>query len=224
MKRILFVFALCLTLVAPIRSEANEGNNIVSGVIKIVSDGEVRGQVFTFLGDVKTPLVGKISLTDGQGHTISTSQADESGNFVFQDVEPGSYKAIGVAGDYIGGADVEVLSIAVGEADSDETQNEEFYTAIPLAVAPAQASTIFDTYASLPAASFSQAPSMGVSSGSNTCCGGFGVRSLGGSGGCCGGGGAFRGSFNFRRLALLGGAIALPIALSGDDDMVSPVE
>lgn len=223
MKRLSSYLALSFSLLAVVGIQANENSELsVAKVIKVISDGEVHGQVFAMLDNVKAPLVGKVSLTDSEGNTISTSRTDDEGNFSFKDVEPGSYKAIGVSGDYVGDADVEVLSVAVKETKPEES--EGVYTAIPLAVAPAPSSAIFETYASLPAASFSSAPSFGLGGGVGGCgsCGGgngggFGLQSFGG--GCGGGcGGCLGGGFNFRRLALIGGAIAIPLALSGGND------
>lgn len=217
-------FCLPLSLMAQEDPALETSTNEVVRVS--VSDGAVRGQVFTMLDNQKAPLVGKVSLTDLDGKTISSLNTDDDGNFSFNDIEPGMYKAVGVAGDYIGDTEIEVI------VDEEAAQEGE-YTAIPIAVAPASSSAIFNTYASLPAASFSAAPiqSIGCSSGScggyrtgcSSCGGGggrgIGFRSFGGCGGGCGGiagGGLFGGGFG--RLALIGGAVAIPLALSGDGD------
>ena len=186
-----------------------------------MADGQVQGQLFAMLGDQKAPLVGKVALTDTDGKTVSVAQSDEEGQFTFVDVVPGNYKAIGIAGDFVGNADVEVLSIAVSESDEAESEGEDgVYTAIPLPVAQASSSAIFDTYSSLPMNSFSTAPSLGVTNV------GGGGASYGGCGCGCGCSSSFGrggGGFNFRRLALLGAAVAIPVALSGgNDDVATP--
>ena len=225
MRKLLSAF--CVLLLTATSLIAHENSSVEQAIRITLADGQIVGQVFAMLDEVKAPLVGKVSLTDAEGKTVSTSSTDDAGNFAFKDVEPGKYKAVGVAGDYVGDKEIEVVAVSVGEeAVADDSG---VYTAIPLAVAPAPSAAIFDTYASLPAASFSAAPSFSLGGGVGGCsgCGGgsggglgirsFGGRSGGGCGGCCGGG------FSFRRLALIGGAIALPIALSGgSDDMATP--
>lgn len=211
---LMFCLAPCITVNAQDVEETKE-------VIRIaVQDGQLNGRVFAELDDERAPVLGKVSLTNEEGKTISTSQTDEDGNFSFTDVEPGTYKAIGIAGDYVGDAQIEVTE--------EEESTEGYYTAIPLAVAPAQSGAIFNSYSSLPAASFAQGPVFGGGSFSGGCSscgggcsggcgGGAGLRSFGGGCGSCGGG------LNFRRLALLAGAVAIPIAISGgDDDPASP--
>ena len=215
--------AIALCLPFTLMAQEDPAAETKKEVVRVsVSDGAIRGQVFTLLDNEKAPLVGKVSLTDADGKTISSLNTDDDGNFSFNDIEPGMYKAVGVAGDYVGDTEIEVI---VGE----EVAPEGEYTAIPLAVAPASSSAIFNTYSSLPAASFSalQHSSIGCSGGS---CGGYracsscgggssrgvGFRSFGGCGGGCGGiagGGLFGGGFG--RLALIGGAVAIPIALAG---------
>ncbi len=217
--KIKFLAIVCMLYVSSV-SLATE-NASTSQVIRIaLSDGQVAGQVFAMLDEIKAPLVGKVSLTDSNGKTISTLKTDESGKFAFKDIKPGSYKAIGVAGDYVGDTDIEVVAVTLKESESTSAETE-FYTAIPLAVAPAPSTAIFEAYAGLPAASFSAAPSFSLGGGVGGGVGYGGVSGGSSFGGSCGCGGGF----NFRRLALIGGAIALPIALSGGgDDMATPDE
>lgn len=210
------IFLFMSIITACVSSQANEVENSSSLIRIAISGGQLQGQLFAMFGDEKAPLVGKVALTDANGKTITTSESDESGTFTFTEVEPGNYKAVGIAGDYVGDADVEVLVVGVGTDEESEVEQEGVYTAIPLAVAPIQSPAIFETYSSLPAASFCSTPSYS-----------FGQQvSLGGSSGCCSsfsGGGGVRGGFNFRRLALFGTAIAIPVALSGgDDDPATP--
>lgn len=196
--------------------ETNEAKEVIK--VSISEDGKIKGQVFTMLDNQKAPLVGKVSLT-ADGLTLSTSDTDDEGNFAFEDVEPGTYNAIGVAGDFVGDQEIEV------------TESTGEYTAIPLAVAQTGTSGIYNSYSTLPASSFSAAPSVGYSGGysvggCSTCSGGshsFG-RSVstcgGGCGTCgsCGGGGLFGGGsgLNFRRLALIGGIVGIAVGVSSN--------
>lgn len=214
-QRLLAIF-LTLTLAnIGVAEEKNEATESIK--VSISEDGKIQGQVFTMLDNEKAPLIGKVSLTDVEGESVATSDTDEDGNFAFQDVEPGTYKAIGVAGDYVGDTEIEV------------TESKGEYTSIPLAVAPAATAQLIDTYSSLPAASFSQSPAVGYAGGysvggCSTCSGGgshsYGrVSSCGGgcgSCGSCGGGGLFRGGggLNFRRLALIGGIVGIAVGVS----------
>lgn len=214
----LFVLVLSVSLAnVCLAEETNETTESIK--VSISEDGKIQGQVFTMLDNEKAPLIGKVSLTDIEGETISTSDTDEDGNFAFEDVEPGTYKAIGVAGDYVGDAEIEV------------TESEGEYTSIPLAVSAAGTTAqIYDSYSTLPAASFSSAPSVGYAGGYSvggcSSCGtgsySYG-RSVGsscggcGSCGCGGGGGLFRGGgggLNFRRLALIGGIVGIAVGVS----------
>ena len=214
--------AICLPAVL----FAQESTDVATSV----ADGVVNGQVYAVIDNQKSPIVGKVSLTDAEGRTVSSLTTDESGNFSFTNLEPGAYKAVGVAGDYIGSAAVQVVGGDIAPS-------------VPLAVAPASSGAIFDSYSSLPAESFSTGCSS-CSSGCSTCgtsvaapsfgsscgCGGGlggGGGLLGGGGfggGGLGGGGLLGGAANFRRLALLGAAVAIPVAIAADDDddVVSP--
>ena len=197
--------------------ETNEAKEVIK--VSLSEDGKIKGQVYTMLDNQKAPLVGKVSLT-ADGKTLSTSDTDDEGNFAFEDVEPGTYNAIGVAGDFVGDQEIEV------------TESEGEYTAIPLAVAQSGTAGIYESYSSLPASSFSAAPSVGYSGGysvggCSTCSGGshsYG-RSVstcgGGCGSCgsCGGGGLFSGGgsgLNFRRLALIGGIVGIAVGVSSN--------
>lgn len=217
--------AVCLPLVANAQDSVNE-------VVRI--SNEVSGQVYTMLDNEKAPLIGKVSLTDMEGNTISSLKTDDEGNFSFTGLQPGSYKVISVAGDYVGDTEVQVTE--------GQQQN------IAVAVSPASSEEILEAYASLPAASFSAAPAAPVAAAAvaqggcstcntcntcNTCSGGysrgFGNRGFGGGGfgGGFGGGGFGLGggggllSNRLVRLALIGGAIGIAV---GSDDPASPDE
>ena len=187
-------FAACVTL------QASDGNKTIRVT---AADGNVQGQIFAMIGEEKAPLVGKIALTDKDGKALATSQSDENGKFSFEDVKPGNYKAVGIAGDYVGHTDVQVLE--------SEDVDSELFAAIPLPVAPAAAPQMYEAYAGLPAVQFSSAPARTTTSQS------YIIRSAGGTSA------PVRGGFNFRRLAIIGAAAAIPIALSGgDDDPATP--
>lgn len=215
--------AVCLPLVA-------NGQESVNEVIRVSND--VNGQVYTMLDNEKAPLIGKVSLTDLEGNTITTLKTDDEGNFSFKGLKPGTYKAICVAGDYVGDTEIEVAA--------GQQQN------ISLAVAPASGEEVLEAYASLPASSFSAAPvavpaaAAAAQGGCNTCqprpttcntCsggysrGGFGGGGFGGGfggggfGGGLGGGGLL--SNRLVRLGLIGGAIGIAV---GTSDPASPDE
>lgn len=196
-----------------------------------IKDGTLLGNVFTTLGESKTPLSGKVTLLDADGKTLTTSLADAEGNFMFTDVEPGQYKTVGVSGDYAGEKLI-VISADGEEVASEDVASSGSFQIIPLEVGPAASSTIYNDYGNLPAASFSEVE---VSSGCSTCGTspvGSTVESFGGSCGCGGGGGAaggggggaggafgsrLGGGFNFRRLALIGGITAIAVSAGNDD-------
>lgn len=206
-----FNFMLLISVVAACVSlQANESTT----TIRIAaSNGNVDGQIFAKIGEEKAPLVGKIALTDKDGKAIATSQSDENGKFSFENVKPGTYKAVGISGDYIGNADVEVLQSAV-----EEEGEEPVFSAIPLAVAPAPSPQIYEAFQSFPAAQCSQCSSSPFQSGPAQS---FVIRN--GGGGTLRAGAAAGTRFNFRRLALIGAAAAIPIALSGGaDDPATP--
>lgn len=202
-------FAESLELESKLDSEGN--------VIRVVSvDGKIEGEVFAMLDGGKTPLMSNVSLTDSEGTTISTFSTDLTGKFSFNDVEPGRYKAVGISGDYVGEQE---FVIAVGSSDETEQDSESVYTSIPLAVSQAPVGEVYSSYGAMPMSSFSTVASPVLGSGSCSTCGGGG-----GYAGSCGGS-ALGGGFNFRRLALIGAAVAIPVALSGgNDDMATPAE
>jgi len=211
---------MCLALAcASLSAQEVEVNTNQKALRVGLADGQLQGQLFAMVGTQKAPLVGKVALTDTNGKTVSVADAGSDGQFSFTDVVPGKYHAIGIAGDYVGDTEVEVVAVAVASEDTEA--GEEVYTAIALPVAQASGSAIFDSYASLPLGSFSSTPSLGAGS---SCCGCSGsCSSFGGRGGGLLGGRLGGGGFNFRRFALLGAAVAIPIALSGgDDDGASP--
>lgn len=220
---------LCTLFSLPLQAQESQVADASTSQIAIhmsVKSGNLPGQVFTHVGETKTPLSGKVTLVDAEGNTIATSQADAEGNFMFTDVGPGQYKTIGVSGDYAGEKSVVIT------ADGESIEGEEVpignFQVIPLEVGPATPGAIYESYAELPAASFSDV--VCEESASCSTCANSTIQSLGGSCGCSGGGGAggaFGGKLgaglNYRRLALIGGAVAIPVALSGGaDDAATP--
>jgi len=228
-KTILCAAVLCTLLSLPLQAQEAQSTEITANdAIRVsVTEGKLAGQVFTNVGESKTLLSGKVTLIDAEGNTISTSQADGEGNFMFTDVEPGQYKAVGVAGDYAG--EKTLVITADGEEVVAESGN---FQMVPLEVGPAASGAIYESYGQLPASSFSDVVYEG-SGGCNSCaaaspCGST-TQSLGGSCGCGGGGGFGGGGFgggglNFRRLALIGGITAIAVAAGDDDDAATPDE
>ena len=216
-----FVLALALAICLNATAASGQGTE----TIKIsIADGKIHGKVFAELQDQEAPVAGKVTLTDIDGNTVTTLRTDEDGNFYIADIKPGKYRAIGVAGDYVGDAEIEVTFESADEEDG-------VYAAIPLAVAPSTGTAIFNMYSNLSASAFSQcsggcAPA--ATRGCGSCGGSFGGRSFGGFGnGSFGGyggqfaGGGLRGfgsQFGLARLGLIGTAIAIPVALSASPD------
>lgn len=229
-KKIMCSIVLCALFSLPTQAQEAQSTESLAGndAIRVsVKEGKLPGQVFTNVGESKTLLSGKVTLIDAEGNTISTSEADGEGNFMFTDVEPGQYTAVGVAGDYAG--ETTLVISAEGEAVAQSGN----FQMVPLEVGPAASGAIYDSYGSLPASSFSDV----VYEGSGSCsscaaaspCGGSTVQSFGGSCGCGGGafgggGGLGGGGLNFRRLALIGGITAIAVAAGDDDDTATPDE
>lgn len=229
---------LCALFSLPTQAQEAQSTETLAGndAIRVsVKEGKLPGQVFTNSGESKTLLAGKVTLIDAEGNTISTSEADGEGNFMFTDVEPGQYTAVGVAGDYAG--ETTLVISAEGEAVAESGN----FQMVPLEVGPAASGAIYDSYGSLPASSFSDVVYEGSGSCStcNSCaaaspCGGSTAQSFGGSCGCgggafgggggFGGGGLGGGGLNFRRLALIGGITAIAVASGDDDDAATPDE
>ena len=222
---------LCALFSLPVQAQEAQSTENNDAVRVSVKEGKLAGQVFTNSGESKTLLSGKVTLIDSEGNTISTSDADGEGNFMFTDVEPGQYKAVGVAGDYAG--ETTLVISDEGEVVDGEAVAGSFQV-VPLEVGPAASGAIYESYGELPASSFSDVVYEGSGSCStcNTCsscqaaspCGST-SQSFGGSCGCGGGGGGILGGgggFNFRRLALIGGITAIAVAVSDDDDAATP--
>lgn len=234
-KKIMCSVVLCALFSLPLQAQEAQSTDSSDAIRVSVKEGKLAGQVFTNVGESKTLLSGKVTLIDSEGNTISTSEADGEGNFMFTDVEPGQYKAVGVAGDYAGETAL-VISDEGEVVDGEAVAEAGSFQMVPLEVGPAAAGSIYDSYGSLPASSFSDV----VYEGSGSCsscsaceaaspCGGSTVQSFGGSCGCGGGafgggGGLGGGGFNFRRLALIGGITAIAVAAGDDDDTATPDE
>lgn len=191
-------------------------------VIRVTLDenGILEGRVYAMLGSEETPMVAKVSLA-ADGKTVASSDTDVIGKFSFSDVEPGTYTMVGVSGEYVG----DQVVVVAAKSDEEVEEAEGVYTSLALQIAPVDVYTDA-SYVGVPMDSYA-APV----SGCNTCGSGVSVGSSysacgGGCGGAgIGGGGLFGGGSSLRRLALLGTAVAIPVALSGgDDDMASPDE
>ena len=81
---------------------------------------------------------------------------------MFTDVEPGQYKAVGVAGDYAG--ETTLVISDEGEVVDGEAVAGSFQV-VPLEVGPAASGAIYESYGELPASSFSDV----VYEGSGSC-------------------------------------------------------
>ena len=183
-------------------------------------DGALQGRVFAILGSEEAPMVAKVSLAS-EGKTIASGETDVVGNFSFSDVEPGTYTMVGVSGEYVG----DQVVVVTESSELEDEESEGVYTSLALQVAPMEVYSDA-AYAGVPMDSFvapvAECESCGVVDACNSC----GVSSYSACGGCGGGGGigggGIAGGSSLRRLALLGAAVAIPIAVSGGP--ASPAE
>ena len=186
-----------------------------AATIRVVlnESGALEGRVFAMLGSEETPMVAKVSLAS-QGKTVASSETDVIGNFSFSDVEPGTYTMVGVSGEYVG----DQVVVVAPASDSEAEESEEVYTSLALQVAPVGVYSDAG-YAGVPMDSFAAPISECGSCGACDSCGSASISSFGACGGSCGGGigggGGIAGGSSLRRLALLGTAVAFPIAVSG---------
>lgn len=186
------MFAAAACLVACSVSSAQES-------VTLQEDGSLAGKAFV-AETAEKAAEAKITLTQ-EGQVISTVNADEDGNFSFQNIEPGAYDMLGVSDPYVGQASYEVAPYSTGGCSS---------CSMGLSSQPSE--EVYSSCGAAPAQSFSASPCGG---GCNSCgCGGGGGGLLGGGGFGGGGGGFF--SSPIVRLGALGGIIA--IATSDDDD------
>ena len=182
---------------------AQEVNTDTAAVrVNLTQNGALAGRVVTILDSEQAPVVARVSLT-ADGKTVATSTTDVTGNFSFQDVQPGAYEMVGISGEYVGGQ-----SIVVGEAVEGGESSVELRVSTAAPVAPI-ANAPLSALSPVQAGSTCTSCASPVSSCST--CGG------GGTVGGIGGGAAFGGSSSLRRLLLIGGAVAIPVAISGDD-------
>ena len=194
-----------------------ESDTVESSTVRVVlnESGALEGRVFAMLGSEETPMVAKVSLAS-DGKTVASSETDVIGNFSFSDVEPGTYTMVGVSGEYVGDQ-VVVVSTA---SDLEDEASGGVYTSLALQVAPVDVYSDA-SYAGIPMDSYAAPISECGSCGACDSCGVSSVSACGscggGVGGGIGGGGGIAGGSSLRRLALLGAAVAIPIAVSGGD-------
>ncbi len=170
--------------------------------VSLQEDGSLTGKAFV-AETAEAAADAKMTLTQ-EGEVISTVNADEQGNFAFQNIEPGSYEVLGAADPYVGQASYDVAPYATGGCSS---------CSMGLASEPAEVT--YSSCGSAPAQAFSSSPCGG---GCGSCGGGCGGGGLfgGGGGGLLGGGGGGLFSSPLVRLGAIGGIVA--IATSDDDD------
>lgn len=163
--------------------------------VTLQEDGSLAGKaVVTETSEAASD--AKMTLTQ-DGEVVSTVNADDQGNFAFQNIEPGSYQVLGAADPFIGQASYDVAPFSSGGCSSCSLGLSE----------PTEA---YSSCSSCSAQSFSSSP-----------CGCGGGGGFGGGGGLLGGGGG-GGLLSSRlfRLGAVGGIVA--IAVSDDDDDASP--
>jgi len=166
-------------------------------------DGVLKGNVFTTDEGVKTPISAKVTLSS-DGVVVDTVEADETGSFAFQGIEPGSYQLLGSADGFVGGQAFDVQPFA-GSVDGGGC------SACSLGLQSVEAPFQETVY---------QAPASacGCNTGCSACGGGGGGGLLGGGGG---------GLLNSRRLlglGAIGGIVAIAVSDDDDDDVVSADE
>jgi hypothetical protein len=181
----LFAAAACIVACSTVNAQE---------AVTLQEDGSLVGKAFV-AATSEAAADAKMTLPQ-EGQVISTVNADDQGNFSFQNIEPGSYEVLGAADPYVGQASYEVAPFAAGGCSS---------CSMGLVSEPTEVA--YSTCGSAPAQSFSASP----------CGGGCGC---GGGGGFFGGGGGGLFSSPLVRLGAIGGIIA--IATSDDDDDASP--
>jgi hypothetical protein len=175
-------------------------------------DGALEGRVFAMLGSEEAPMVAKVSLAS-DGKTVASGETDVVGNFSFSDVEPGTYTMVGVSGEYVG----DQVVVVTESSELEDEESEGVYTSLALQVAPVEVYSDA-AYAGVPMDSFVAPVAECGTCGAVDTCNSCGVSSYSACGGCGGGGiggGGIAGGSSLRRLALLGAAVAIPIAVSG---------
>ena len=172
--------------------------------IEVNQDGSLTGKVYAKVTGEDTPVDAKVTLSS-EGVVIEAVQT-ENGSFSFANITPGSYTLTGTTAGFAGGQSFDVGPYAgTGCASCSlglQSTSGPVYQSAPIYDAPVSA------YQSL---------------GS-----GAGVGAGGGGGGFGGGGGVGGGRFlggglrnrRLLRAGLIGGIVA--IAVSDDDDDVSP--
>ena len=167
--------------------------------VTLQEDGSLAGNVFVAETAEKVA-DAKMTLTQ-EGQVISTVNADELGNFAFQNIEPGAYDLLGASDPFVGQSSFDVAPYSTGGCSS---------CSVGLSSEPTEVA--YSSCSAAPAQSFSASPCGGC----NSCgCGGGGGGGLLGGGG----GGGILGSRLFR-LGAIGGIVA--IAVGDDDDDASP--
>ncbi len=175
--------------------------------VALNADGSLSGHVFAMLDNEQAPMVAEVKLV-ADGKTVAAGSTDIVGNFSFADVKPGEYTMAGVSGEYVGN---QVVVVSAGDEAVGE-ENASAYTSLALQVAYDGGCSTCGEVAYAEAAPIYSDVAAPVSSCS-TCGGGFG-----GGGAVAGGGGG-----SFRRLALIGAAVAIPVAIATGDP-ASPAE
>ena len=218
--KVVAIAAVCL-IASPVSGQTNG----ISGASTMLSvDGTLIGYVKTSEANVVTN--AKVSLVS-QGKVIDSVVSDDSGNFSFNNVNPGPYQIVGSSDGLVGaqtlhvGPYVEAANAAPTNVILQTSAQESVYDV--LESAPVSACS---TCNAEPVQQVVEAPSCGCDT-CNTCntCGGGGFGGLGGggiSGGGFGGaglGGRLGGGLLSRpgRLLLAGGLIGGLAAIDGDD-------
>ena len=177
-----------------------------------------------------------------RGTEVARKVTDAAGEFRMEEIKPGKYSLIAVGPRGLGTVGFELISeednqsVTVEGRDGTQLTQTGCSTcgSFAMQVAP-PANIVSDTViseqyvSSAPVSSCNtcSAGSGGFLSGGGGGGGGFAGGGVGGGGGgfAGGGGGGFAGGGGggFGRLALIGAAVAIPLAVSDDDDVATPI-
>lgn len=162
----------------------------------VSSEGDLGGSIFKAEGDEKVIVSeAQVSLVS-QGKVIDSVKTDASGQYSFQDVQPGKYEVIGSSEGFVGSRLFDVSPYV--QSQSYAPSHVTLYSRAP--------EVIYNSYASTPVSTFSSSPIYSYSNvgygggGGGGFGGGFAGRGLGGRLG----GGMLR---NPRSLFLIGGLV-----------------
>ncbi len=210
-----------------------------------LKNGTLAGHVLPVVGDIASVNGTQVHILSDDVQ-VAEVVADQTGSFMVPDMEPGVYSFVAAGPNGFAAVSFEAVAQVTEESSVSEATVTEFIVDSQVADVPVSTtaaiqedgfSDSMDVYLTAPQDSGFVSDSMDYSGGSGlfsapieyagesvgcgsavggSCgsCGDFGGMSSGGGGGGVFGGGGM----GLGRLLLLGGAVAIPLALSGGDD------